>query len=178
MCDTAIKEILEKFHSNMKLHCTEFIKIWKNYDTDKSNFIEAKELKNFVRDLLASTPDKVYDQKVIDDYTETVIDIFDMNNDGKFSIHELAKLLPVEENFVKQFQNVSLTEFEAIFQHYDYNNDNTIKGDEITAFVKDVMNAQGLTTAEMKDIEIHAACIKDLYGGVLQKENFKTLLLN
>ncbi|KAF2367764.1 EF-hand domain [Trinorchestia longiramus] len=74
--------------------------IWKAYDRDNSGYIEADELKNFLRDLLKEAKkDDVNDDKLTE-YTETMLQVFDQNKDGKLQLSEMAKLLPVKENFL------------------------------------------------------------------------------
>jgi len=78
----------------------EFMKIWTTYDSDHSGFIEADELKNFLRDILkgASKSQEVTEDNLIE-YTSTMLNVFDSNKDGKLQLSEMAKLLPVKENF-------------------------------------------------------------------------------
>ncbi|XP_037941518.1 calbindin-32 [Teleopsis dalmanni] len=79
----------------------EFMKIWREYDTDNSGYIEADELKNFLRDLLkeAKKINDVSEDKLIE-YTDTMLQVFDANKDGRLQLSEMAKLLPVKENFL------------------------------------------------------------------------------
>jgi len=52
----------------------EFMKIWREYDADGSGYIEADELKNFLRDLLteAQRDKEVTEDKLIE-YTDTMV---------------------------------------------------------------------------------------------------------
>lgn len=54
-----------------------FLQIWREYDTDGSGYIEADELKNFLRDLLkeAKKIADVSEDKLIE-YTDTMVKIF------------------------------------------------------------------------------------------------------
>ncbi|KAG7278823.1 hypothetical protein CRUP_010386, partial [Coryphaenoides rupestris] len=54
---------------------SEFMTAWRLYDTDRSGYIESNELK-----------------------------MFDLNGDGKLGLSEMARLLPVQENFLLKFQ--------------------------------------------------------------------------
>ncbi|OTF74600.1 hypothetical protein BLA29_010586 [Euroglyphus maynei] len=66
----------------------EFMKIWREYDTDGSGFIEADELKvNLLREAKRETIDE---DKLIE-YTDTLLQIFDANKDGKLQLSEMAK---------------------------------------------------------------------------------------
>ncbi|CAC5395541.1 Calbindin-32 [Mytilus coruscus] len=79
----------------------EFMKVWKEYDKDRSGYIEADELKTFLYDLLkrCKRQGDVTEEQMIT-YTDTVLKLFDRNGDGKLQFSELAKLLPVKENFL------------------------------------------------------------------------------
>merc|ERR1719210_1218996 len=103
----------------------EFMKLWYQYDIDGSGFIEADELKNFLRDLLqeARKSHEVTEDKLIE-YTDTMLQVFDANKDGKLQLSEMAKLLPVRENFLtrqmfKGKSSLSRTDIEGVFALYD-----------------------------------------------------------
>ena len=92
------------------------LQIWREYDTDGSGFIEADELKNFLRDLLreAKKINDVSEDKLIE-YTDTMVrnqsfiqikiyfyclknsnfffqlQVFDSNKDGRLQLSEMAK---------------------------------------------------------------------------------------
>lgn len=53
-----------------------FLQIWREYDTDNSGYIEADELKNFLRDLLkeAKKINDVSEDKLIE-YTDTMVSL-------------------------------------------------------------------------------------------------------
>merc|ERR1712020_578933 len=89
----------------------EFMKLWHQYDSDNSGSIEADELKNFLRDLLreARKSQEVTEDQLIE-YTDTMLQVFDANKDGKLQLSEMAKLLPVKENFLNRqiFTNSSV----------------------------------------------------------------------
>ncbi|MGH0127639.1 UNVERIFIED_CONTAM: hypothetical protein FKN15_036619 [Acipenser sinensis] len=100
--------------------CAEFMQAWRRYDADHSGYIEADELKSFLRDLLQKAK-KSYDDKKLEEYTQTTLKMFDSNNDGKLCLAEMARLLPHQENFLLKFQNVKMPakEFNKIFELYD-----------------------------------------------------------
>lgn len=76
--------------------------IWTKYDTDSSGAIDSNELRNFLRDLIASSssncdvnaknrkPNQL-DEDKLDEYTETLLKIFDSNKDGKLQLNEMTK---------------------------------------------------------------------------------------
>ncbi|XP_069957323.1 calbindin-32 isoform X4 [Cherax quadricarinatus] len=126
----------------------EFMKIWKQYDADHNGFIDSNELKNFLRDLLkeAKKDHDVSEDKLIE-YTDTMLQVFDQNKDGKLQLSEMAKLLPVKENFLcrsvfKVSQGASkLTkeDIERVFALYDRDNNGTIENEELNGFLKDLL---------------------------------------
>lgn len=123
----------------------EFMKLWYQYDTDASGFIEADELKNFLRDLLkeASKSQEVTEDKLIE-YTDTMLQVFDSNKDGKLQLSEMAKLLPVKENFLNRpvFKGkTSLTkeDIATVFSLYDRDSSEVIENEELSGFLKDLL---------------------------------------
>uniref|UniRef100_A0A3B3B942 Calbindin 2b n=1 Tax=Oryzias melastigma TaxID=30732 RepID=A0A3B3B942_ORYME len=82
----------------------EFMAAWRKYDTDRSGYIESNELKGFLSDLLKKA-NRIYDDKRLTEYTQTILRMFDLNGDGKLGLSEMARLLPVQENFLLKFQD-------------------------------------------------------------------------
>uniref|UniRef100_A0A4W6BU16 Calbindin 2b n=1 Tax=Lates calcarifer TaxID=8187 RepID=A0A4W6BU16_LATCA len=82
---------------------SEFMAAWRKYDTDRSGYIESNELKGFLSDLLKKA-NRNYDDKKLNEYTQTILRMFDLNGDGKLGLSEMARLLPVQENFLLKFQ--------------------------------------------------------------------------
>ncbi|XP_073988354.1 calbindin 53E isoform X3 [Rhodnius prolixus] len=127
----------------------EFMKIWREYDTDVSGYIEADELKNFLRDLLKEAKiNDVSEDKLIE-YTDTMLQVFDANKDGRLQLSEMAKLLPVKENFLTRQIFKELTtegatkltkdDIEKVFSLYDRDNNGTIENEELRGFLKDLL---------------------------------------
>nr|BAE88204.1 unnamed protein product [Macaca fascicularis] len=123
------------------------------YDTDRSGYIEANELKGFLSDLLKKA-NRPYDEPKLQEYTQTILRMFDLNGDGKLGLSEMSRLLPVQENFLLKFQGMKLTseEFNAIFTFYDKDGSGYIDEHELDALLKDLyeknkkeMNIQQLT---------------------------------
>ncbi|KAG1944719.1 calbindin 2a [Pimephales promelas] len=117
----------------------EFMAAWRKYDTDRSGFIEANELKGFLSDLLKKA-NRHYDEQKLQEYTQTTLKMFDLNGDGKLGLSEMARLLPVQENFLLKFQGVKLTaeQFNAIFTFYDKDGNGYIDEQELEALLKDL----------------------------------------
>ncbi|XP_022100967.1 calbindin-32-like isoform X7 [Acanthaster planci] len=116
----------------------EFYDIWLQYDADRDGFIDKSELKNFLRDL---SKVELSDEK-LQTYTEAMIKLFDVDKDNKLSFKEMLKLVPVKENIFLQFEKklkVSSEEFKRVFKHYDKDQNNVISGEELSAFLKDLV---------------------------------------
>ncbi|XP_078253355.1 calbindin isoform X3 [Rhinoraja longicauda] len=83
---------------------TEFIETWRRYDEDHSGFIEADELKNFLRDLLKKA-NRPFDEVKLEEYTLTtgvnmsskefndIFDYYDQDSSGYIDENELDALL-------------------------------------------------------------------------------------
>ncbi|XP_036044345.1 secretagogin [Onychomys torridus] len=122
----------------------EFMQIWRKYDADSSGFISAAELCNFLRDLFLHHK-KAISEAELEEYTSTMMKIFDKNKDGRLDLNDLARILALQENFLLQFKmDASSTEerkrdFEKIFAHYDVSKTGALEGPEVDGFVKDMM---------------------------------------
>ncbi|KAE8297093.1 Calretinin [Larimichthys crocea] len=118
---------------------SEFMAAWRRYDTDRSGYIEANELKGFLTDLLRKA-NRDYDDKKLKEYTQTILKMFDLNGDGKLGLSEMARLLPVQENFLLKFEGIRLTvkEFDSLFTLYDKDGNGYIDEQELDALLKDL----------------------------------------
>ncbi|KAG9508477.1 Calbindin-32, partial [Fragariocoptes setiger] len=118
--------------------------IWTNYDRDSSGYIEADELKNFLDDLLKECKSGPLHEDKIIEYTDTILQIFDANHDGKLQLSEMARLLPVKENFLnrsafKGASKVTKDDIERVFVLYDRDQNGTIENEELKGFLKDLL---------------------------------------
>ncbi|XP_053512006.1 secretagogin [Artibeus jamaicensis] len=122
----------------------EFMQIWRRYDADSSGFISAAELRDFLRDLFRHQQKAVSEAK-LEEYTETMMRIFDKNKDGRLDLNDLARILALQENFLLQFKTDACSteerkrDFEKIFAHYDVSQTGALEGPEVDGFVKDMM---------------------------------------
>ncbi|OWF48044.1 Calbindin-32 [Mizuhopecten yessoensis] len=127
----------------------EFMKVWREFDSDHSGFIEADELKNFLRHLLKQKKrEYTITEEQLTIYTGTVLQLFDRNKDGKLQLSEMAKLLPVRENFlcrpVFKMKNDSANkmthdDIKRVFNLYDRDENGSIENEELNGFLKDLM---------------------------------------
>ncbi|XP_047653192.1 secretagogin isoform X2 [Phacochoerus africanus] len=122
----------------------EFMQIWRKYDADSSGFISAAELCNFLRDLFLHHKKAISEAK-LEEYTGTMMKIFDKNKDGRLDLNDLARILALQENFLLQFKMDACSteerkrDFEKIFAHYDVSKTGALEGPEVDGFVKDMM---------------------------------------
>ncbi|XP_045861824.1 secretagogin [Meles meles] len=122
----------------------EFMQIWRKYDADSSGFISAAELCNFLRDLFLHHKKAISEAK-LEEYTGTMMKIFDKNKDGRLDLNDLARILALQENFLLQFKMDACSteerkrDFEKIFAHYDVSRTGALEGPEVDGFVKDMM---------------------------------------
>ncbi|XP_006182262.2 LOW QUALITY PROTEIN: secretagogin [Camelus ferus] len=122
----------------------EFMQIWRKYDADSSGFISAAELRNFLRDLFLHH-EKAIPEAKLEEYTGTMMKIFDKNKDGLLDLNDLARILALQENFLLQFKMDACSteerkrDFEKIFAHYDVSKTGALEGPEVDGFVKDMM---------------------------------------
>ncbi|XP_053458570.1 secretagogin [Nycticebus coucang] len=122
----------------------EFMQIWRKYDADSSGFISAAELCNFLRDLFFHHKKAIPEAK-LEEYTGTMMKIFDKNKDGRLDLNDLARILALQENFLLQFKMDACSteerkrDFEKIFAHYDVSKTGALEGPEVDGFVKDMM---------------------------------------
>lgn len=167
----------------------EFMKLWHQYDTDNSGYIEADELKNFLRDLLkeAKKSQEVSEDDLIQ-YTDTMLQVFDSNKDGKLQLSEMAKLLPVRENFLTrqvfkgELGSTKLTkeDIERVFALYDRDGNGTIENEELRGFLKDLLELvkKDYDATDLKDFEdtILKGCDFNRDGKINKKELTMILL--
>ncbi|XP_057197634.1 secretagogin-like [Triplophysa rosa] len=122
----------------------EFMRIWRCYDSDCSGYISAAELKSFLQDLLHQH-DKLISTDKLQEYTDTMMEVFDKNQDGRLDLNDLARILALKENFLLKFEMEACSledrrrDFEKIFAHYDVSNTGALEGAEVDGFVKDMM---------------------------------------
>uniref|UniRef100_A0A8K9XLD7 Secretagogin n=1 Tax=Oncorhynchus mykiss TaxID=8022 RepID=A0A8K9XLD7_ONCMY len=121
------------FHRETPLdNSVEFMRIWRNYDTDSSGYISAIELKVQLKNALLLI-------------SMRSMEMFDKNNDGRLDLNDLARILALKENFLLKFdmnacsQEDRKRDFEKIFAHYDVSKTGALEGPEVDGFVKDMM---------------------------------------
>ncbi|XP_076008893.1 secretagogin [Genypterus blacodes] len=139
----------------------DFMKIWRKYDVDCSGYISAQELKAFLKDLFQLHHRAVSSDK-LEEYTDTMMKIFDKNKDGRLDLSDLARILDLKENFLLQFNMDASSkgerkrDFDKIFAHYDVNKTEALEGPEVDGFVKDIMELvrPSITGPELEKLRV------------------------
>uniref|UniRef100_A0A674HNA9 Secretagogin n=1 Tax=Taeniopygia guttata TaxID=59729 RepID=A0A674HNA9_TAEGU len=154
----------------------EFMRIWRSYDADSSGFISAGELKDFLRDLFLQHNKMVAEVK-LEEYTDTMMKIFDKNKDGRLDLNDLARILALQENFLLQFKMDACSteerrrDFEKIFAHYDVSKTGALEGPEVDGFVKDMMELVKINKTQEK-----ADVYREVTSLVISKEQYLHLV--
>uniref|UniRef100_F7E487 Secretagogin n=1 Tax=Xenopus tropicalis TaxID=8364 RepID=F7E487_XENTR len=120
----------------------EFMRIWRKYDEDSSGFISAVELRNFLQDLFLQHKKQITGDK-LDEYTDTMMKLFNKNKDGRLDLNDLAKYVFYKDFLIGSLwassQDERKRDFETIFAHYDVSKTGALEGPEVDGFVKDMM---------------------------------------
>jgi len=155
----------------------DFMAAWKKYDTDKSGYIESGQLRGFLTEMLKN---QKLDDKTINEYSKSILDIFDANKDGKLSLGEAAQLLPVKENFIRSAAQktnlgaLSDKQITTIFKSYDRDHSGHIAAAEIDGFAADIckLAKKDYTTEDVRVLKdtIIKGCDLDGDGKIDEKE--------
>ncbi|ETE62993.1 Calbindin [Ophiophagus hannah] len=120
----------------------DFMQTWRKYDSDHSGYIDAEELKNFLKDLLQKANKQIDDSK-LSEYTDIMLKMFDENNDGKLELTEMARLLPVQENFLLKFQDgngyIDEQELDALLKDLCEKNKKELDINNLATYKKNIM---------------------------------------
>ncbi|XP_055357991.1 calbindin-32-like isoform X2 [Paramacrobiotus metropolitanus] len=165
----------------------EFMRIWKQFDKDYSGYIEADELKDFLRAvILRSNSSAALDDDKLLEYTDSILRIFDTNKDGKLQLSEMAQLLPVKENFLNRavfkgsLRTLTAQDVENVFVLYDRDGNGMIENEELYGLCKDLLEL-AKSEYDMDDLEafydaIIKGCDINHDGKINQKELTMILL--
>lgn len=138
-----------EFNGDTKLTSEEFVKVFKEFDKDGNGYIEADELDQFLVTLLQETGNEKPSPDEMAKFKEYILEQYDDNCDGKISMTELENILPTEENYLNQFreefqaEKLDSIQFIKIWNHYDSDKSGYLEGEEIEAFLKDMLEQQG-----------------------------------
>uniref|UniRef100_A0AAY5KH47 EF-hand domain-containing protein n=1 Tax=Esox lucius TaxID=8010 RepID=A0AAY5KH47_ESOLU len=131
----------------------------------------------FLSDLLKKA-NRHYDDQKLHEYTQTILKMFDLNGDGKLGLSEMARLLPVQENFLLKFQGIKLTseQFNAIFTFYDKDGNGYIDEQELEALLRDLYekNKKEVDTKNLTGYKKSIMALSD--GGKLYRSELEIVL--
>uniref|UniRef100_A0A8D3AWK0 Calbindin 2a n=1 Tax=Scophthalmus maximus TaxID=52904 RepID=A0A8D3AWK0_SCOMX len=131
----------------------------------------------FLSDLLEKA-NRHYDDQKLQEYTQTILRMFDLNGDGKLGLSEMARLLPVQENFLLNFQGVKLNseQFNAIFTFYDKDGNGYIDEQELDALLRDLFQ-KNKKEVDVKSLTGYKQSIMSLSdGGKLYRGELEIVL--
>uniref|UniRef100_H2Y924 Secretagogin n=1 Tax=Ciona savignyi TaxID=51511 RepID=H2Y924_CIOSA len=162
-----------------------FMQIWRSYDKNRSGFLSKDELRNFVSDYAIAAGCESITSAKVDEYTASMMSLFDLNSDGLLTLQDMARLVNVSQNFLLQFRiqagskEQRKQDFQKIFQHYDQSNSGALEGVEVDGFVKDMMETiRGpLTASELDELKVSVLKHCDVNGdGKIQKNELAVCL--
>ncbi|XP_061428071.1 secretagogin-like isoform X2 [Lethenteron reissneri] len=116
-------------------------------------------MRNFLGDLCVEHHRDVTSGK-LDEYTDSMMKLFDRNQDGRLDLTDMARILSLQDNFLLQFRMEAMedsgmdqrrADFEKIFAHYDVSKTGELEGPEVDGFVKDMI---GLVKPNMSGTDL------------------------
>ncbi|KAJ7374925.1 hypothetical protein OS493_005283 [Desmophyllum pertusum] len=177
------QNFLAQFQNSTELTSVDFFKVWNHYDVDHSGYIDSDELKGFLTDLLGREGQALTPQR-IDDYCTAMLDLFDQNKDGKLSLSEMSKILPVEDNFLRKFKKENFTDeqFNQIWSKYDKDGNGFIVDEELEALIYDLVQKDGGELDDPEELKKYKDWIMKIHDtnkdGKIGKDELKLLLVS
>ena len=163
----------------------QFIAVFKQFDKDGNGYIAAAELDAFIAMLLrdgdgAPAPDEA----TVAAKRNAILDAHDADHDGRVSLAEAARLLPVVENFLAGFgssETLTSVELLRIWYHYDNDRSGYIEGSELQGFLLDLVRSKSAGVEISTDlIDEYAATLLEIFdrdgNGKLQLDELSEIL--
>lgn len=148
------ENFLLHFRAEIPLSSVDFMEIWYHYDDDRNGYLELAEIDKFFNDLMEKTACSTTKDR-LNEFKLCTMELFDKNGDGKIELGELAKILPIEQNFLGVYDTKKLNrqQFMEIFSHYDKDGSGNIEGAELMALLRDISALQGIdpTSKELEE---------------------------
>lgn len=156
---------LAQFQQGQPVNSIELLRIWQHYDRNRSGYLEVDNLADLVRDLLERqncTPT----QTQVAEYVQVLLEICDMDKDGRFNLSELCKVLPLSDNLLshcKDLQALSETDKAQIFSQYDPQDSGYIEGTALLALLRDLYQHNGtpLNVTELSQLAEQMLMLSD-----------------
>ncbi|XP_063680605.1 calbindin-like isoform X2 [Bolinopsis microptera] len=148
-----------------RIPSADFLKLWRNYDTDHSGYLEIKELQFLVHDFAQLVGEDVSGED-LNKALNSLMSEFDVNKDGRLELEELSHLMSVEDNFMKAFcsrQYLTRKDFDRIFAHYDTDSTGYLDKEEVMALLNDILKYH-----ESSDAHIPVPVLKEVYKEVMK----------
>ncbi|XP_028516293.1 calretinin [Exaiptasia diaphana] len=139
------------FLDTSKLDSTSFYETFRKYDKDGNNYIEAKEIDAFMKDLFKMKYGSNYSKDQVTKLKDFIMQKYDKNHDKKLDITELAAILPVEENFLLTMKHpvgkarrgskevMSSVDFMKIWTNYDPHREGYLGRKQLRGFIADYL---------------------------------------
>eukprot|EP00164_Ancoracysta_twista_P007517 GFYU01010678.1.p1 GENE.GFYU01010678.1~~GFYU01010678.1.p1 ORF type:complete len:279 (+),score=105.81 GFYU01010678.1:59-895(+) len=172
---------LLQFKNKHKLTSVQFMSVFRQYDEDNNGYIESTELLGFLKDLMEKEG-QTATLEDLETYKDAMLEMFDVNKDGKLELDELLKILPTEQNYLEKFKNktkLKPEEFEDIWKHYDADGNNSIEAVELEALMRDLIirDQASVTHTELQEFKKALLDVCDTNkDGKIQKEELQKLL--
>nr|VZI18841.1 unnamed protein product [Spirometra erinaceieuropaei] len=186
-------EVLPSDESFVAIFCNEvplsssveFIRIWHKFDANNDGYIGADELVNFLNHLFSGSKKDVSPEKV-QQYADTIIELFDKNKDRRLQLSEMSRLLRVKENFLakplmKNSRLLCSRELQNIFKNYDRDGNGWLDEDELDGLLKDFLEASGQDCEQETLITMRKRLLDTLDedgDGKIGIEELRTLLIH
>ena len=173
--------LIAQFKDKITITSVCFMEIWTHYDRDGSGTIEMNEFERFIKDLLAAG-DSPSGEADVKDYIEAMAATFGVNHPAQIELDELARMLPIEDNFLAKFNGrepLSREEIETIFSYYDKDRSGAVQGAELHAFIHDILRKGGKEPTKT-EVDCYVTMVLALFDnnvdGELHVEEFEKLL--
>nr|CDS19340.1 calbindin 32 [Echinococcus granulosus] len=160
----------------------DFMKVWREFDTDGNGILDRKELQTFLSKLLSKSTVPVTHEK-IEEFASLILKFFDVNSDGQLQICEMSKLLPTKNNILANttLKEISEAELDRIFDFYDQDHSGVIENEEFEGLVKDLLDSakKNYDTKELDEFkDILLKQWDENSDGKISKSELKLLLLH
>ncbi|EDO45967.1 predicted protein [Nematostella vectensis] len=140
-----------------KLSPVEFVKVFMKFDSDKNGYIEEKEMDLFIHDLLKELNDKEPTKAEVADKKKEILEKYDLDKDGRFSMDELENILPVEPNLLRTYlsegKRIGSVDFMKIFTRFDEDKSGFLETVELRGFFHELLSMKGKSSINPRKLD-------------------------